>query len=134
MRQLLSSILKEKVEYFEFLNTKLIKDRMLQKTHNLDILILVNNKIVNLELNTNFSKMTKLRNIYYLFKVALNSIKKGNKYQNIEIEKIIQVNLNFNRKSTSKYNRIFLFDKDNNMEYIKNLYIINYNIDFYKEM
>ena len=69
MSLLLSSILKEKVDSYEYLNTKLIKDRIKLKSQNLDVLIYVNNKIVNIELNTNFSEMVKRRNIYYFSKL-----------------------------------------------------------------
>ena len=57
MKLLLEIILKEEVKEYVLLSNKLIKDK--EKGKKVDILVLANNKTINIELNTSFSEVIK---------------------------------------------------------------------------
>lgn len=134
MKILLEIILEEEVKEYMLLSNKLIKDKNKEKGKEVDILVLVNNKIINIELNTNFSEVIKEKNISYLERIMLSLRKKGEKYQKLKIEQVIQVNINFNRKGNSGKEYVSIYNETAKAKYLKKPIIINYNIDFYKEM
>ena len=134
MKILLEIILEEEVKEYILLSNKLIKDKLKEKGKEVDILVLVNNKIINIELNTNFSEVIKEKNMSYLERIMLSLRKKGGKYQKLKIEQVIQVNINFNRRVNSGKEYVSIYNETTKTKYLKKPIIINYNIDFYKEM
>ena len=132
MKILLEIILKEEVVDYVILSNKLIKDKVNEKGMEVDLLVLVNKKLVNIELNTNFSETIKEKNMSYLERIMLSLRKKGGKYKNDEITKVIQVNINFNRKGNNELENISIYNETKKCKYLKNPIILNYNIDFYK--
>ena len=132
MKILLEIILKEEVVDYVILSNKLIKDKVNEKGMEVDVLVLVNKKLVNIELNTNFSETIKEKNMSYLERIMLSLRKKGGKYKNDEITKVIQANINFNRKGNNELENISIYKETKKCKYLKNPIILNYNIDFYK--
>lgn len=127
----LSNILEEKIENVKILNARLIADKINNRRQTVDILLKIDNKIINIELNTSYNTNVKKRNIFYLCNVATHSIRKGKNF--ININEILQININFGvNKKDSDYEYI-LYDKKKNKEYIKLLKIKEINIDYYKK-
>lgn len=135
MKLLLEIILKEEVKEYTLLSNELIKNKEREKgkEKEVDILVLVNNKIVNIELNTNFNEVIKEKNISYLERIMLSLRKKGGKYQKLKIEQVIQVNINFNRVGKKEIENVSVYNETEEKKYLKSSMIINYNIDFYKK-
>ena len=132
MKILLEIILKEEVIDYIILSNKLIKDKVNEKGMEVDVLVLVNKKLLNIELNTNFSETIKEKNMSYLERIMLSLRKRGGKYNKEEITNVIQANINFNRKGNNELENISIYNETEKCKYLKNPIILNYNIDFYK--
>ena len=94
LKRYVENLIGEKVTYVNILNSKLIVSNIELKSKTVDILLEVDDSIVNIEINTKFSKLEKERNLKYLFTVLSNIEKIKDSY--ITSKKVIQVNyLNF---------------------------------------
>lgn len=133
MKRLLESILKEEVRNFSYLNTKLVKDKFDEKGQMVDILVLVNDKIVNIELNLKFDKEIKIRNFNYSVRILLGLSKKGKNFKDLKVDKVVQANLNFGTKESINEENVYLYSEEKKEKYLDNFIIKNYNIDKYKE-
>ena len=130
LKRYVENLIGEKVTYVNILNSKLIVSNIELKSKTVDILLEVDDSIVNIEINTKFSKLEKERNLKYLFTVLSNIKKIKDSY--ITSKKVIQVNLNFPNKKTS--GNIIELKKNDNKIYSEKIKIINYNIEYYKEL
>ena len=130
LKRYVENLIGEKVTYVNILNSKLIVSNIALKSKTVDILLETDDSIVNIEINTKFSKLEKERNLKYLFTVLSNIEKIKDSY--ITSKKVIQVNLNFPNKKTSR--NIIELKKNDNKIYSEKIKIINYNIEYYKEL
>ena len=128
LKPLLEYILEKEIVELEILNPNLIQDYFKSRGQRLDVLVKTKEDIINVEINSNYNEEILIRNLHYIFKLASENTKRGNKYK-ID-NKIVQINLNF---SNSKYEKCeyILYDKRNELiltDYIK---IYNIGIDKY---
>ena len=128
LKPLLEYILEKEIVELEILNPNLIQDYFKVRGQRLDALVKTKEDIINVEINSNYNEEILIRNLHYIFKLASENTKRGNKYK-ID-NKIVQINLNF---SNSKYEKCeyLLYDKRNELiltDYIK---IYNIGIDKY---
>ena len=128
LKPLLEYILEKEIVELEILNPNLIQDYFKVRGQRLDALVKTKEDIINVEINSNYNEEILIRNLHYIFKLASENTKRGNKYK-ID-NKIVQINLNF---SNSKYEKCeyILYDKRNELiltDYIK---IYNIGIDKY---
>ena len=128
LKPLLEYILEKEIIELQILNPNLIQDTYKTRGQRLDLLVKTKDEIINVELNSNYNETIMIRNLHYVFKLASENTKRGNKYK-ID-NKIVQINLNF---SNSKYEKCeyILYDKRNELiltDYIK---IYNIGIDKY---
>ena len=128
LKPLLEYILEKEIVELEILNPNLIQDYFKLRGQRLDVLVKTKEDIINVEINSNYNEEILIRNLHYIFKLASENTKRGNKYK-ID-NKIVQINLNF---SNSKYEKCeyLLYDKRNESiltDYIK---IYNIGIDKY---
>ena len=130
LKRYVENLIGEKVTYVNILNSKLIVSNIELKSKTVDILLETDDSIVNIEINTKFSNLEKERNLKYLFTVLSNIEKIKDSY--ITSKKVIQVNLNFLNKKTS--GNIIELKKNDNKIYSEKIKIINYNIEYYKEL
>ena len=130
LKRYVENLIGEKVTYVNILNSKLIVSNIELKSKTVDILLETDDSIVNIEINTKFSKLEKERNLKYLFTVLSNIEKIKDSY--ITSKKVIQVNLNFPNKKMS--GNIIELKKNDNKIYSEKIKIINYNIEYYKEL
>ena len=125
---ILEPIIDKKIEDLQILNPNLIQEYYKIRGQRLDLLVKTKDKIINVELNTNYSEEIKIRNLHYIFKLASENTERGNKYK--VGHSIIQVNLNF---YNSKYEKSIytLYDKINKIELTDYIKIYNVGIDKY---
>ncbi len=128
LKPLLEYILEKEIVELEILNPNLVQDYFKVRGQRLDVLVKTKEDIINVEINSNYNEEILIRNLHYIFKLASENTKRGNKYK-ID-NKIVQINLNF---SNSKYEKCeyLLYDKRNESiltDYIK---IYNIGIDKY---
>ncbi len=119
LKPLLEYILEKEIVELEILNPNLIQDYFKLRGQRLDVLVKTKEDIINVEINSNYNEEILIRNLHYIFKLASENTKRGNKYK-ID-NKIVQINLNF---SNSKYEKCeyLLYDKRNELiltDYIK---------------
>ena len=130
LKKYVENLINEKVTYVNILNSKLIVNNIELRSKTVDILLETDESIVNIEINTKFTKLEKERNLKYLFTILSNVEKVRESY--ITSKKVIQVNLNFpNKKNNGNVYKII--GQDNTI-YSEKVKIINYNIEYYKEL
>ena len=130
LKRYIDSILKEDVGFVKVLNSRMIVNNIRLKSKTLDALIETKKYLINIEINTNFSREYKERNLKYLSTIMTNVDRKRKAYSNSK--NVIQINLNFQNKSNSG-DVIELKNKKNKV-YSEKIKIINYNIEYYKKI
>ena len=130
LKMYVENLIGKKVTYVNILNSKLIVSNIELKLKTVDILLEAGVSIVNIEINTKFSKLEKERNLKYLCTILSNIEKVRGSY--ITSKKVIQVNLNFPNKKTS--GNVYQIIGQDSKIYSEKIKIINYNIEYYKKI
>ena len=130
---ILSDILEEKVHVIEFIPTELKIRRKLERVKVTDLIVKASNgKHILVELNSNFSSSTKLRNLSYYTSYYSQIIEKG--YEYFEELDTVLINLNKDSKdSLAKRNYLITCVEDKSI-YTNTFRIINVNLVKYKEL
>ena len=130
---ILSDILEEKVHVVEFIPTELKIRRKLERVKVTDLIVKTKTgKHILVELNSNFSGSTKLRNLSYYTSYYSQIIEKGYDY-NEELDTVL-INLNKDSKdSLTKRNYLITCVEDRSI-YTNTFRIINVNLVKYKEL
>ena len=118
-----------KIDFLGIKNGELTKKRLYIKNKTVDLLVKIGNKIINIELNTNYDETTKNRNLYYLLNSVVEGVHKNNNYH--FVSDYIQLNFNFlgnNKKGIESYH--FNEDKTKN-RLTESIRVININVDYY---
>ncbi len=132
MNNILSDILEREVKVKRYLNSELkIKNKKI-KGKRLDIIAETTEGIlINIELNINYDKNIKERNLNYYSTLYTETIEKGDKY--IKVKEIIQINLNFNEGNNKPLKEEYLLRNKEGKVLVENFKIINVNIAGYKD-
>lgn len=130
---MLETIIGEPVYDFTVLNSKLMKSHFYNKGQTVDLLVKTEHDYINVELNTNFSEEYKNRNMYYAFKVAIDTLEKRKElYRNPY--RTIQANINFGKTSSKELiETIALYNETTQERYSDLLIFKNINIDNYRK-
>ncbi len=132
MNSILSDILEKEVKVKRYLNSELKTKNKNIKGNRLDIIAeTIEGALINIELNINYDKNIKERNLNYYSALYTETLKKGNK--NKKIKEIIQINLNFNEGQNKPLKEEYLLRNKEGKILVKNFRIINVNIAGYKE-
>ena len=127
IKQIIEQILDKKYNEFVILNPNLIKDNIHNIGQKLDLLIKADDEYINVELNSNYNKYVKERNLLYVFKLCLD---KSEKDKETLKGKVKQININFGRKSNG-IEDIAVVNLMTNKKITTKIEIKNLNIDFY---
>ena len=132
---ILSDILDCEVEIVTFVPTELPIKNKRSKVNTLDILLKTkDNKILNVELNTNFDKFTKERNLVYYTSLYSQKKLRGSNLEEIDEElEVIHIDINFNESKKEEAKRIYYIQDEGGKKYSENFKIITVNIAKYKE-
>ena len=130
LKKLLTSILREYQKEIEIKNRRirnceLTKEKIYIKNKLVDLLVETNDKVLNIEINSVFSEIIKMRNLIYLCSSISNSIHKKEEYR--DIKEFIQINFNWNEKSDDIITRYMLSNRDK--IYTDRFQITNINIE-----
>ena len=130
---ILSDILEEKVHVIEFVPTELKVRRKSERVKVTDLIVEANTgKHILVELNSNFSSSTKVRNLSYYASYYSQIIERGYNY-NEELDTVL-INLNKESKEElAKRNYLITCVEDKSI-YTKTFRIINVNLVKYKEL
>ena len=132
---ILSDILDCEVEIVTFVPTELPIKNKRSKVNTLDILLKTkDNKILNVELNTNFDKFTKERNLVYYTSLYSQKKLRGSNLEEIDEElEVIHIDINFNESKKEEAKRTYYIQDESGKKYSDNFKIITVNIAKYKE-
>ena len=99
----------------KLLNKQLTKDNIKDKTQEVDLMVYINNKIINIELNMQKYPYLIARNLAYLCRIYGNQLNHQNDY--LDYKKVLQINFdNFSFFKPKKVRREYLLtskDQDN---------------------
>ena len=131
LESLLEDILKVKIEIKKILPTELIVGNNIIKSKRVDALILATNKKIEIEINASINEYVYIRNTAYICNIYSTNALVGDSYnQNIDI---IQINLTWGLDYEESKREFRISDKNGNV-YIKNLLIIEINMEYYKKI
>lgn len=91
----------------------------------------MDNKYINIELNTDYDHAIKRRNVFYLCNVATSVLRKKLDFRSVT--DIIQININYGVNKKSYDREYVLYDKINKKEFVRLLKIKEINVDYYKK-
>ncbi len=131
LKALLEDILKVKIEIKKILPTELIVGNNIIKSKRVDALILATNKKIEIEINASINEYVYIRNMAYICNVYLTNALVGESY-NQDID-IIQINLTRGLDYEGSKREFRIIDKNGNV-YVKNLLIMEINMEYYKKI
>ena len=94
-----------------------------------DVIILCNNKIINIEINKNYQSWTYNRNISYLCNIYSSLLRKTNNYNKFTRYELYQINFNIGKNTPCTYSKDMIIDTKTNKVATNFLRIYNINID-----
>ena len=131
LKWLIEDAIDKKIEIISIDVPELIKKNIYVKGKTLDVLVSSEDRLIDIEVNTNIDNNLRRRNVSYIFSKYSEVSKIGESYTNMP--EVIQINLTSSEfiPMVSKYT---LYDKNNKTNYIDNLTIFEYNISKIKEV
>ena len=130
---LLSDCLGEEVHVIKFLNTELGVKKADERGKRLDCLVKAKDKYINIEINTNFGKVIRVRNFNYFTAFYSSAIKQGEEYD--YTTEYLHIDISFGMGSSGPIkNEYVLKSKEYGDTYIDNFRIMVYNMDKLKEV
>ena len=131
LKALLEDILKVKIEIKKILPTELIVGNNIIKSKRVDALILATNKKIEIEINASINEYVYIRNTAYICNIYSTNALVGDSY-NQDID-IIQINLTWGLDYEESKREFRIIDKNGNV-YVKNLLIMEINMEYYKKI
>ena len=148
LKVLLEDILKVEIEIKKILPTELITGNNIIKSKRVDALILAINKKIEIEINASINEYVYIRNMAYIINASINeyvyirnmayicniystNALVGDSY-NQDID-IIQINLTWGLDYEESKREFRIIDKNGNV-YVKNLLIMEINMEYYKKI
>lgn len=133
LKALIEDGLKRKIKILKIYPPEIIKTNIYVKGKTLDVLVMADDEILNIEVNTNYYDGLHRRNASYIFSKYSEEAKIGDDYE--EMRNFIQMNitsgLSKNEPLVSEY---VLADLNTKKKFIDNLTIYEYNLDKIKEL
>lgn len=131
LNKVLTDILEKEVEIvtLEYVELPVVNTKV--KVQILDVLVKIKSgEYLNVEVNINFNNVIKERNLIYYMTEYTQRYKRGGEVS----ERVIQINLNFNKGSQENLKeKICLYNLTNKEIYYEEFSIINVNLVKYKE-
>ena len=118
-----------KINELTIRNSELTKDRLYIKNKIIDILVKTDNKVVNIEINTDYGKNIKNRNFLYLCSALVSDTDKEVSYKSVDEH--IQINFIFqgsNKKGISIYQ---YQDINDNIVLTDMIKTVDINVDYF---
>ena len=136
LEKVLTDILEEEVKIISFVPTELPVKNVKSKVNTLDILVKTkDNQILNIELNTNFDKVTKERNLVYYTTLYSQKKLRGEYIEDIDEElEVLHIDINFNESKKEEEKKVYYVQNEKGERYSNSFKIITVNIAKYKHM
>ena len=129
---LLESVLNIKIKELSYLNNEKIVDNINVKRKHFDLFIKTNLGKIQVEVNSGIRPYTRNRNAAYIFDTYCHETLIGEDYSNILL--IVQINFTYGLGVDEKDFRLYKLMDDEHNEFVGNLLIYEYNMDYYNKI
>ncbi len=132
LKALLESILKVEIEEIEYLNLEKNQDNINIKRKHFDLHLKTNIGSIQVEVNGGIKPYTRNRNTAYICDTYSHEVLVGEEY--LEDRLIIQINFTYGLGKDEKSLRIYKLMDEEMHEYVSNLLIYEFNMDYYEKV
>ena len=135
LKTFLETYFKIKIENIKILNVELPVKKIKEKVKHVDVLVEIENKIINIEVNPIKNKNVIPRNMAYIFSIYAQNFQ--NNLKNKEERKKEYIQLNLNKYSLNKrrtYKEVYRLKNDYGDILSKKIEIHEINIDYFHEL
>lgn len=133
LKTLIERCLKIKIEIIEIHAPEKIKENIYAKGQILDVLVKVDNRLINIEVNSGFYDGVHRRNFGYAGSKYSEEVKIGENY--LDMNEVIQINFTWGLpRKYSILGEYLLVDKKTGIKFVDNFSIFGYNMDKIREL
>ena len=133
LKTLIERCLKIKIEIIEIHAPEKIKENIYAKGQILDVLVKVDNRLINIEVNSGFYDGVHRRNFGYAGSKYSEEVKIGENY--LDMNEVIQINFTWGLpQKYSILGEYLLVDKKTGIKFVDNFSIFEYNMDNIREL
>ncbi len=133
LKTLIERCLKIKIEIIEIHAPEKIKENIYAKGQILDVLVKVDNRLINIEVNSGFYDGVHRRNFGYAGSKYSEEVKIGENY--LDMNEVIQINFTWGLpRKYSILGEYLLVDKKTEIKFVDNFSIFEYNMDKIREL
>lgn len=133
LKTLIERCLKIKIEIIEIHAPEKIKENIYVKGQILDVLVKVDNRLINIEVNSGFYDGVHRRNFGYAGSKYSEEVKIGENY--LDMNEVIQINFTWGLpRKYSILGEYLLVDKKTGIKFVDNFSIFEYNMDKIREL
>lgn len=133
LKTLIERCLKIKIEIIEIHAPEKIKENIYAKGQILDVLVKVDNRLINIEVNSGFYDGVHRRDFGYAGSKYSEEVKIGENY--LDMNEVIQINFTWGLpRKYSILGEYLLVDKKTEIKFVDNFSIFEYNMDKIREL
>ena len=132
LKVLLESILKVEIKDIKYLNLEKNVDNIKIKRKHFDLLINTNIGSIQVEVNSGIKPYTRNRNTAYICDTYSHEVLAGEEYSDDKI--VVQINFTYGLGEKEKDLRIYKLMDEELKEYVSNLLIYEFNMDYYMKV
>ena len=133
LKTLIERCLKIQIEIIEIHAPEKIKENIYAKGQILDVLVKVDNRLINIEVNSGFYDGVHRRNFGYAGSKYSEEVKIGENY--LDMNEVIQINFTWGLpQKYSILGEYLLVDKKTGIKFVDNFSIFEYNMDKIREL
>ena len=133
LKTLIERCLKIKIEIIEIHAPEKIKENIYAKGQILDVLVKVDNRLINIEVNSGFYDGVHRRDFGYAGSKYSEEVKIGENY--LDMNEVIQINFTWGLpQKYSILGEYLLVDKKTGIKFVDNFSIFEYNMDKIREL
>ena len=133
LKILLQNILGKEINKIEYNNIELTTGNVNLRKKYVDVLLTTDQGKIEIELNAETAKYLRIRNMAFLSNVYASHVLKSEEYDSNT--QIMQINLTYGLGKEEKIKREYqMVDKQDGIAFVKNLKIIEINMDYYEEL
>ena len=133
LKTLIERCLKIKIEIIEIHAPEKIKENIYAKGQILDVLVKVDDRLINIEVNSGFYDGVHRRNFGYAGSKYSEEVKIGENY--LDMNEVIQINFTWGLpQKYSILGEYLLVDKKTGIKFVDNFSIFEYNMDKIREL
>ena len=132
LKALLESILKVEINDIEYLNLEKNVDNVNVRRKHFDLHLSTNIGSIQVEVNSELKPYTRNRNAAFIFDTYSHVVLKGEEYTDDKL--VVQINFTYGLSLNEKDLRIYKLMDEDSKEFVCNLLIYEFNMDYYHKL